>query len=638
MFSARIAATLIAFISFVAMFAIYTSNHPAGFSANVVQTAANKGVLLALVAMAQTFVVITAGIDLSVGVVFVLTNCLASWIVVGTAPAAALGVVGVLLTGLACGAINGLIVIFGRLQPIVTTIATGAIFFGLALHPAADAGRRRLRSARRCADGPGLRRSAGEPHRARRGRRRRLGSHIRRSDIGRAAYAVGSSEQAAYMSGRPVARAKFFAYVLSGLAASLAGLFLTFITYSGEASAATGGSYTLFSIAAVVLGGVSLLWRFGQRNRRDFRRADVPHDRRPSVRLQSRSAVAAAVSGPGAARRRLLGAARLFQVRNRLELFAVSHGRAASLAARVDRPVAVAFGCVIALLLVGSLYSRSFLSPEYLLQQLKVASFLGVIATGTMIVILLGQIDLSVPWVVAVGGMMSTAATGWGPVGESLAIPFGIACGIALGLVNGYGVAYLRIPSMIVTLAVNAVAQGLMVVHTGGFSPQDSSSPAMRALATGDLVAGLPNALIVWAVIGAGAVFLLNRTTFGRAVYGIGNRERAAYLSGVPTQRIVLIAFAHRRRPLRLRRRAARRLRQQGCAGHGRRLSVAGDRRGGARRRLDPRRPRQLYRHGRGRHPDHAPAIDPVGHADAGRWAPDHLRRRHHRDAAALRT
>ena len=115
------------------MFAIYASNHPAGFSANVVQTAANKGVLLALVAMAQTFVVITAGIDLSVGAVFVLTNCLASWIVVGTAWTAALGVVGVLLTGLACGAVNGLIVIVGRLQPIVTTIATGAVFFGLAL-------------------------------------------------------------------------------------------------------------------------------------------------------------------------------------------------------------------------------------------------------------------------------------------------------------------------------------------------------------------------------------------------------------------------------------------------------------------------------------------------------------------------
>jgi len=211
---------------------------------------------------------------------------------------------------------------------------------------------------------------------------------------------------------------------------------------------------------------------------------------------------------------------------------------------RVDPAVAWAFGCVLLVLLVGSLYSRSFLSPEYLLQQLKVASFLGVIATGAMIVILLGQIDLSVPWVVAVGGMMATAATGWGPVGMAMAIPVGVGCGLLLGLVNGAGVAVLRLPSMVVTLAVNAVAQGLMVVHTGGFSPQASSSPAMRFLATGDTLFGIPNALIVWAVIGSGAVFLLTRTTFGRTVYAIGNRERAAYLSGARTGAVIVGAFA----------------------------------------------------------------------------------------------
>lgn len=211
---------------------------------------------------------------------------------------------------------------------------------------------------------------------------------------------------------------------------------------------------------------------------------------------------------------------------------------------RVDPAVASAFGCIAVVLFVGSLYSTSFLSPDYLLQQLKVASFLGVIATGAMIVILLGQIDLSVPWVVAVGGMMATAATGWGALGEALAIPVGVACGVALGLVNGLGVAFLRLPSMVVTLAVNAVAQGLMVVHTGGFSPQDASSPAMRFLATGQSLFGIPNALIVWAVIGVAAIFLLTRTTFGRTVYAIGNRERAAYLSGARTRLVVMAAFA----------------------------------------------------------------------------------------------
>jgi ribose transport system permease protein len=217
---------------------------------------------------------------------------------------------------------------------------------------------------------------------------------------------------------------------------------------------------------------------------------------------------------------------------------------AGSMRRRIDPAIAWAFGCIVLVLLVGSLYSSSFLSPQYLLQQLKVASFLGVIATGMMIVILLGQIDLSVPWVVAAGGMMATAATGWGPLGEVLAIPVGVGCGVALGLVSGVGVAFLRIPSMVVTLAINAVAQGLMIVHTGGFSPQDSSSQAMRFIATGDTVLGIPNAVLVWAVVGLAAVFLLTRTTFGRTVYAIGNRERAAYLSGARTRMVVMAAFA----------------------------------------------------------------------------------------------
>src|SRR5262252_7267190 len=176
---------------------------------------------------------------------------------------------------------------------------------------------------------------------------------------------------------------------------------------------------------------------------------------------------------------------------------------------RVDPAVAIAFGCIVLLLFLGSLYSSEFLSLDYLLQQLKVASFLGVIATGMMIVILLGQIDLSVPWVVAVGGMMSCAATAHGEIGMILAIPFGLFCGIVLGFVNGIGVAYLRIPSMIITLAVNAVAQGLMVAYTGGFSPMDEASKAMRYLATGSVISGVPNAVLVWAVIGAVAVWLL---------------------------------------------------------------------------------------------------------------------------------
>jgi ribose transport system permease protein len=249
--------TLLAFLGFIAMFAIYSANHPVGLNANVATTAANKGTLLAILAMAQTLVVLTSGIDLSVGMVMVLANCLASTIVVGTPLMTALGVLGVLTAGAACGAVNGLIVIVGRLQPIVTTIATGSVYYGIALAlrrvPGGDVNAS-------LADFLTGQWAGGVPA--------SLvlllalvvlvWTPLRRCALGRALYAVGSSELAAYMSGVPIQRAKLLAYTMSGLLAAVAGLFVTFITYSGEASAANGSTYTLFSIAAVVLGGVSL--------------------------------------------------------------------------------------------------------------------------------------------------------------------------------------------------------------------------------------------------------------------------------------------------------------------------------------------------------------------------------------------
>lgn len=249
--------TLFAALLFILMFIIYVSNHPAGFTPNVVQTAANKATLLAFVAMAQCFVVITAGIDLSVGMILILCNCLASWLVVGTPLQTGLGVAAVLLTGLACGLLNGLVIIFGRLQPIVTTIATSAVFYGLAL-------------LLRPTPGGSVNEDLADVFTS------KLFGVVpaslvvlalivliiwvpfSRSVLGRTAYAVGSAENAAYMSAMPVKRAKLAAYALAGLLSAIGGLYLTFFSYTGEAALASGNAYTLYSIAAVVLGGVSL--------------------------------------------------------------------------------------------------------------------------------------------------------------------------------------------------------------------------------------------------------------------------------------------------------------------------------------------------------------------------------------------
>ncbi|KAB0682769.1 ABC transporter permease [Aureimonas leprariae] len=305
----------------IAMFAVYVGNHPAGLSAGVVATAANKAVLLAFVAMAQTLPVLTRGLDLSAGMIFVLANCLASRIVLGSVGEGLAGCMAVLLAGTACGFLNGAIVVWGRLQPIITTLATGAIYYGLALLVRPDPGGDVQSDIADWATGQLF---------------DALPTSLlillavvlvvwlpyRHSPIGRAAYAVGSNEQAAYMSGVPVRRARLAAYTLSGLLSAAGGLMLTFNTYSGEASAPIAGTYTLNSIAAVVIGGTSLFggWGsaigsiFGAFVLRTIEDLLFVFDLDPLWQPLFQGVVLlAAVS---------LGAVRIFRIRNRLEVFA----------------------------------------------------------------------------------------------------------------------------------------------------------------------------------------------------------------------------------------------------------------------------------------------------------------------------
>lgn len=207
-----------------------------------------------------------------------------------------------------------------------------------------------------------------------------------------------------------------------------------------------------------------------------------------------------------------------------------------------NKPIVISAGFILVILAVGTAYTlttqgtATLLSPGYLLQQLQVGAFLGIAAAGMMLVILLGHIDLSIPWTIAAAAMMATT------VGGPMAIPVGLAVGLLVGLVNGLGVAYLRIPSMIFTLGVNAVMRGLMVAHTGGFAPQTAATDLMQYLAVGKIL-GIPVALMVWAAVSIGVMLLLQRTAVGKSIYAIGNKEAAAYLAGVPTKWVIVCAF-----------------------------------------------------------------------------------------------
>jgi ribose transport system permease protein len=265
---------------FLLLYTIYQSIHPRGISTAVFIQNANESVAIAFVAMAQTVPVLMGGLDLSVGAVMTLTACIASHLLSGSPLQIALGCLVTLAVGTAFGLLNGLVVVYGRIQPIIATLATGAIAIGLALavrpSPGGDVDADLNWALTNSvwdfvdtfggnADAAWLAPVANLPVPLLILLIFGLGVWLpfKRTVTGRAIYAIGSAEGAAWMSGLPIARAKIAAFTLSGFFAGCGGLYLAIQTSSGNADVTQAGAYTLNSIAAVVLGGTSLMGGIG---------------------------------------------------------------------------------------------------------------------------------------------------------------------------------------------------------------------------------------------------------------------------------------------------------------------------------------------------------------------------------------
>lgn len=211
---------------------------------------------LAMAAVAQAIVVISGGIDLSVGSMMALTSVTAALLMKDQSEAFAIPVVlGVLLMGLILGIINGTLVVMTRVPDIVVTLAMSFVWAGAALVVLHSPGGGSADWLRDLVTG-----SIGSEWIP-----RALATLVvivgiiwiplRRSTAGLALYAVGSNRLAAFRSGVPVGRAKVLAYVLGGLFSAFGGLALTATTGIGTP---VPGAYTLLGVAAIVLGGVSL--------------------------------------------------------------------------------------------------------------------------------------------------------------------------------------------------------------------------------------------------------------------------------------------------------------------------------------------------------------------------------------------
>ena len=212
---------------------------------------------------------------------------------------------------------------------------------------------------------------------------------------------------------------------------------------------------------------------------------------------------------------------------------------------RERRRILYACAAAVVLFLVGNVVRPGFASPASISAILVVASFVGMVAAGQTFVILIGGIDLSVPWVLnAAAILLATSSLGQdGRAAYALVLTLGM--GAVVGLANGLAIALLGVPAVVMTLAMNGIMEGLTLGLSGGLTCASCASyapPVVQAAIHGSLL-GIPTALLLWLGVLLVVSVLLSLTVFGRSTYAIGNNARASFLAGVNVKAMTVALY-----------------------------------------------------------------------------------------------
>ncbi|MCW2620293.1 MAG: transporter permease [Modestobacter sp.] len=222
---------------------------------------------------------------------------------------------------------------------------------------------------------------------------------------------------------------------------------------------------------------------------------------------------------------------------------ATQTGRAPSWFSETLRRNWMSIGIFILLVLLVLIFVPTFFQGPNLLNVGRQSALVGIIAIGMTFVILTGGIDLSVGAILAVSGVTTAML-----INQGMLLPAAGACGLlvgaAIGVVNGLGVALLKIQPFIMTLATMVAAQGLSLRLTNGGPEQFNGTDGLFTLMGSGDVLGLPGPFVIFLVISILGILALRYLPFGRFLYAIGGSMEAARLSGVRTNRVIIVAYA----------------------------------------------------------------------------------------------
>jgi len=572
---ARHRSLLIAIAVFVILFGITDLVSAGSFNYFELSFLSSGGATLAIAAIGETLVVLSGGFDLSAGAVISLVN-----VVLATNmqddPASMLqwSLVGVGI-GVATGLFNGFFIAVMRLQPIVVTLSTMFIVQGMTLLVMEKPGGAIPPSLGSAIVGDAIPGILPMPL-VILAIFILLWRYLKATRLGIAIYAIGSDPEAARSAGVRVARVQFAVYVLANACYGLAGVFISAQTGAGDPL--VGNPMLLQFFAAIVVGGT----RLGGGRGGPVGSIIGAYILMLVVNILLVLNVSAYYStiaeglillfavlggslGRDAAlarhvreiitRRRARGQGRLpaqlGRVNRRLA-FTARH--AAPAGASIVRPplwvrhaeslryALPAYVCFVIVVLATQLVlGNALFSWQYYESLVVLSSFLAILALGQGAVILTGGLDLSLPWSIALCGILLAGMVKGSDTALIYALPTVLAMGCLIGLVNGLGIVFLGLSPIVMTLAMNGVLQGLALLYSNG-TPDGFASPNLRWFMTGRILGTSPVVIFIAAFVAAAAL-VLTRTPFGRRIYGIGNGERVAALSGIAVGRTLILVY-----------------------------------------------------------------------------------------------
>ena len=540
----------------------------------------NNTATLAIASMGQTLALLLGGLDLSAGAVISLSNCIVAAGMQSSHGAPGFWTLAAVLAGSVAGGVNGVFIAYLRLQPIVVTLATMFIIQGATLLVMAEPGGDIPAAYSALFTGDVI------PHALPASLLilivlLLLWGLLRRTRFGVALYAIGSDEDAARANGVPAARIKFAVYVLAGTAYGLAGVVLT--AQTGSADPLVGPPMLLPIFVAVILGGTHLaggrggclgtvfgaftlmltvnillvmnvsaffstaaeglllilavlgnslgtgspLWRHARVWGQQWRRMADRRTRNPTSAFRP---VRLAVLGSGLRQDDELpkGSWKSWTVRHRATL-------------QLVLPSYAAFVLVVA---ATAVVLRSQISSfhGYMNSLLVLASLSAVIVLGQGVVILCGGLDLSIPWMITMAGVLLSGMSGGSNPALLWSVPTVLLIGVVVGALNGIGIVVLGINPIVMTLAMNGILQAAALIYCNG-SPIGLVPSDLHWIMGGGRVLGFAPVVWLLALFVAASTLLLSRTTFGRRLYAVGNSPKVAEFAGVSAGSVLTVAY-----------------------------------------------------------------------------------------------